>query len=640
MGNSSGAVQTEEQTPANIATEQAIGLKEEMQHPAGETVAAPPAAGEAVKAAEKATTLLIQNGGGSVPLNLGFQAKAPPPTSAPPPVTLPPEPSPPARAAVVPGADRDGDEDARLEVSPGRRQVQPPPPVQLVESESSSEEEDPDLPKPEIILGPDGLPSVGSAGHDAGWAMTQLSSGSKPPNGFCHFDHVPRKRLKKKKGKGSEAETPNNGTTGSVQIDLNAAVGALDAIKTAPLAYSPQIVVQTVAPAVASTPLGRQGLPLSPAPNRVPRTPVTPTAPPMAPPALGRLNLEDTPPPPPPSAPGLPDSPVTEGTSGEAAAEARGSKAVADSSESGTTPSTADSAPAPPEGDADLAARAPQADAVTPAKPSKVQASPAHTPKAQPVATPVNHGAKGTPVTLNDLLAPTPGQGKPEGSPLATVPNGNGCAVHSKDLPRPRPLLASLEGPDQWPMGYWNPYPYYGDLPAVPLSSASAPLGRGIRPPHAPPPPPVPAPARLPMPSPYGGFPPPPTPAPLAPPPGAPLAYGAPPQPIPRPPGAAPLPVPHPTVLTPHPPAPASVATGGLECDSPRSVLLTLCGAWGALKAGGGKEELLNGKEGEGEPQDGISRSKMLALRALAGADERPEALTTFKAKYLAKDMQ
>mmetsp|Transcript_20298 Transcript_20298/g.36867 ORF Transcript_20298/g.36867 Transcript_20298/m.36867 type:complete len:624 (+) Transcript_20298:126-1997(+) len=623
MGNSSGAVAKEEGN-ATAAAEQPVAPKALEE-------TAPPSSGQAVKAAAT-TPVKTQNGDCALPAvsaidGSATKIQAPPPTSAPPPVSLPPEPLPPAGAPIVPGADSPGD-DSRLTVSPGKRYVQPPPPVALNESDSSSEE-DPDRPKPELILGPDGLPSVGSSGHDTGeckrccfFAKNRCSNGHDCR--FCHFDHAPRKRVKKKKDRGSEAATPN-GTAGSVMADLGIAASP-PPVASPPLASPPPLLASPTPMGAFSTPLGRQGLPLSPMPTRIPLTPVTPTAPPMAPPTLTKLNLEEAlpPPPPPSSAPALPESPA-ENAPATSARDMQ--QAVPEISITNADAVQAASKAPPVEGPDAPSSGAEGKEPDVKAKPASMEVSPAVTPKAQPVATP--HGAKPTPVTLNDLLAPAAGQCKTldgmSGSPLATVPNGNGCVVHSKDAPRPpRPLLAG-GGPDQWPMGYWNPWPYYGDQPAVPLAAPQA-LPRG---------PPPPATPRMPIPPPYAGLPTAPVPVAGAPP-GPPLAYGAhPSRPSPvRPPGA-PLPVPHPTVLPSGTSAPTTVApTGGMEGDSPRSVLLTLCGAWGALKTG--KED---GKE-EGDASGGISRSKMLALRNAAGDEERPAALKTFKAKNLARDMQ
>merc|ERR1719183_3025843 len=83
-----------------------------------------------------------------------------------------------------------------------------------------------------VELGPDGLPSSGSAGHEAGdCKRCCFFPKGRCNNGhdcrFCHFDHDKRKRLKKKKKKragGAEGETPSSSgggfTPGSVATPL------------------------------------------------------------------------------------------------------------------------------------------------------------------------------------------------------------------------------------------------------------------------------------------------------------------------------------------------------------------------------------------------------------------------------------
>jgi hypothetical protein len=77
----------------------------------------------------------------------------------------------------------------------------------------------------------------------------------------------------------------------------------------------------------------------------------------------------------------------------------------------------------------------------------------------------------------------------------------------------------------------------------------------------------------------------------------------------------------------------APSAVGGMERDSPRSVVLTLCGAWGALKAPVDGDSPVDATEvvekggivSAGSPEaTPLSRSELLGFRKVLKGEKRP----------------
>lgn len=184
----------------------------------------------------------------------------------------------------------------------------PLPPHLSTQSDSSDDDDDDCGVKPEIVLGPDGLPSLGSSGHATGdCKRCCFFPKNRCTNGhdcnFCHFDHDKRKRLKKKKKKrgagGSEQQTPSSSAGGATPGSVTTPFG---------LAGSP---LGLGAVGVRNRLLGMQpGMPVTPSSiggfagyPGIPMTPTSPHMPPFAPPSLSGIRLEETPPPPPPPSP-------------------------------------------------------------------------------------------------------------------------------------------------------------------------------------------------------------------------------------------------------------------------------------------------------------------------------------------------
>lgn len=167
------------------------------------------------------------------------------------------------------------------------------PPRLRNESESSGEDDG--SPFPDAALGPDGLPSRGSAGHAAGECkrccfFPKGRCGNGHECNFCHFDHDRRRRLKKKKKRapgGSELPSPSC-AVGPVQSSPTGKTLVTSAVAT---------VRFNGDPALSLVPTPQSAAHLNG--HRVyPAVSMTPTAPPPAPPLLARLALDDTPPPP------------------------------------------------------------------------------------------------------------------------------------------------------------------------------------------------------------------------------------------------------------------------------------------------------------------------------------------------------
>jgi len=174
----------------------------------------------------------------------------------------------------------------------GFSRPQPPPaPLDSEGDESSGEVEEGWVP-PVAELGPDGLPSLGSARHDAGECRRCcFFPKGRCTNGhdckFCHFDHDRRKRLKKKRSRtGAELATPSS-TTGS-------AAGTACLLSTS-LTPSGASIGRSVAPITMPYPL------LSPGHGMLPTTPMTPSMPPPTPPALSAFQQHEQALPPPPA---------------------------------------------------------------------------------------------------------------------------------------------------------------------------------------------------------------------------------------------------------------------------------------------------------------------------------------------------
>jgi len=427
-------------------------------------------------------------------------------------------------------------------------------PPRLESDESSSEEDEIDTPSGKWFarvaeLGPDGLPSIGSAEHAEGnCKRCCFFPKGRCQNGhdcrFCHFDHEKRKRLKKKKkrGSGSELPTPSSAAGSLITPGANHA-GALSG--------TPLGSMLGMMPPL--TPLGLNSMPLTPM-GQAPMTPMSPSAPPMGPPQLAAL-AEAEPPPPPAEEPQLPvhELNLIVQTPQTAPAEvANGALPSASSTRptidtrqlssskeqctgsAGQPPATPSSAPIP---------QTPLRSAVLPpVTPTMVSGTAAN--------------LTGKPVTLTDLIV-SPTTAPPQAPPQAQVPIWPPAdGLHS----------AVTNG---WPAGMWNSYEYYAALGAPPA--------------------------------------------------------GFPPYPAPSTPAVQNL------------PKPAEPPSAGLDKDSPRSVVLTLCGAWGALKTQkGDKPARVRTGAGWQEPPTDLAaarfaRADLLGFRKVTPGGHKPGPLKSLR---------
>jgi len=556
----------------------------------------------------------------------------------------------------VPGSKSEDTEASKL--GAGRKDaIKKPPELQSDSSEDEDGEEgdSPSRMMPVAELGPDGLPSVGSEGHAQGECKRCcFFPKGRCNNGhdcrFCHFDHDKTRRVKKKKKRGNASETPTPSSgVGSLSMGLSPACGSLCGPGT--------MVGGTWLSTPSGTPMGRSG-------GTLPMTPMTPTAPPLAPPSLTGLSPSSAPPPPPSlAAPQVPDrenqQPLLDL-----------SQLLHNSNYPPPPPATCPAALAP-RGDM-LATPAPMRPAFTPIGVPVMPPAPP-TPSGSKVPPPPPEGAATAPA-VSDVPPP------PEGTASAPdVPDGKKerkkpQSLDDEEIPMwppkegliAQPLPPTPQGapvPSQWPMSYWSPVygshpgaavqvaqqqwaqsPYgqlavqqhlaaYGgllpgmDAPSTPMGYPGTPLG-GAFPstPAAAAAPPTPAASTAGAASTSG-------PAVVVPPPQLPTAV-APQMPailgVPPPvPGTPVAPGSGLTVASPITPAGASK---GLDKDSPRSVVLTLCGAWGALKA----PKSMTGTEGADEDgeDDGavrISASELLRFRKAVGK-ECPQVMRSLKA--------
>mmetsp|Transcript_99406 Transcript_99406/g.176297 ORF Transcript_99406/g.176297 Transcript_99406/m.176297 type:complete len:621 (+) Transcript_99406:143-2005(+) len=471
---------------------------------------------------------------------------------------------------------------------------------------------------PVAELGPDGLPSMGSAGHAEGECKRCcFFPKGRCTNGyecrFCHFDHEKRKRLKKKKKKASENPTPTS-VAGSLSASVITPGGSL--LAGTPSAHMSNMLGMQVsqlstpmAASMAGTPLGRS----------FPMTPVSPSAPPMLPPTL--TGIETAEPPPPPAVEALVEA--TEaverqesvGTALTRPAETETSTATATASgplaapSNSTTPAAMAAAELAP---AETAAAGEASESGPGTEPAAAAGMQVAASSLTAAVTASAADVSGKPVTLTDLLSTTASSSMP----AAQVPTGLAAvATH----PAAAPVLSTDVAPfwpsayastalpgvlpstdmgvgslsDQWAAYAYNEwmaahYPYYGaEMAPVDPAVAAAPLF------------PSAAPDEL------GAL-------------GTSSATSAP-TPVPRLPAGGSEKAP-------------KVSTSGMENDSPRSVLLTLCGAWGALKTTKDGEgpvlSLDSAKKGtapessKDEPQ--LSRLELLRFRRALPKTMRP----------------
>lgn len=455
------------------------------------------------------------------------------------------------------------------------RSLRPAPLRLATQSESSDDDDDGDGgTKPPIVLGPDGLPSLGSSGHATGDCkrccfFPKGRCGSGHDCSFCHLDHEKRKRLKKKKFKdgGSQQQTPSS------VAGLSSAGGLTPSMM--PLGFAGPGGVWNLNQLLGLQP----GTPVTPSlaggspacPGLV--MPVSANMPPFAPPSLTGIRLAD--PPPPPSA-----------SSGAVLKKV------------GPTPYSAPPAPAAPAAPSIAPGLSPQMrlTTMTIAKDLKEAT------KKQPDASPGEVSAERVSTfavppsgfTLLDLLAAA--EPDVDSTPLPSVPPGQ------VGLQRGKP-----ESPRLAPAPWEPPLPLW---PQTPLSVPS-PHGAG---------------ELLHWPAGYAGA----YPSSSQPelsiaalfPPASPAGFSAWSAAAPRSPAAAPPPV------------------EGRR-DSPRSVILTLSGAWGALTtpkndlAGSSKKvriDLAKAAFATEVPlaDGGLARSELLAFRK-ACSGPRPRALKSLR---------
>lgn len=382
---------------------------------------------------------------------------------------------------------------------PGRPTRSAPPPLQGQESDESSSEDEEARANvfKNLELGPDGNPSMGSAGHNAGeckrccfFPKARCSNGYQCR--FCHFEHEKRKRLKKKKSK-SANPTPSGTHTGSL---LSPVVG--DGY----MGHAGILGMQPPTP-LSTTPMGGLMMPMSP------------SAPPELPPALNGISAAETPPP-----PSVEAAPSIE----------REGDAVA-------SPQRAVATEAP-----EATATSPSGEALT-AEPSTGVTGASSVPTSPGSVTGSAAGLSGKPVTLTDLLSTTASAGSQPATPAASASPGlPGASPSSPQLAPaadsqlplwpPQGIVPQLPGgypANPWATNYWNPYDTSGVVQNQWAGLYSHPVESTLLPP--------PLPGVLP---------------------GAAYAGGE---------------------------YQISGYSASLEKDSPRSALLTMCGAWGALKA-------------------------------------------------------
>jgi len=170
-----------------------------------------------------------------------------------------------------------------------------PKPLEDSEDEDSSEDQFTVAP-----LGPDGLPSVGSAGHrENDCKRCCFYPKGRCTNGhdckFCHFDHDKRRRMKRKKKKGTSSELTTPCSVRSISL-------ASGLLSTSMLTPSGSMLH-------------------TPSKHHAPMTPLTPSMPPLAPPSIAGLKAEEPPPPPQTPAAGASAGAALEGACQGGAAE-------------------------------------------------------------------------------------------------------------------------------------------------------------------------------------------------------------------------------------------------------------------------------------------------------------------------------
>ncbi|CAK0890807.1 unnamed protein product [Prorocentrum cordatum] len=456
------------------------------------------------------------------------------------------------------------------------KQKAPPPELQQLD-ESSSEEGDEIFPVAE--LGPDGLPSVGSVDHDKGECKRCcFFPKGRCTNGhdcqFCHFDHEKRKRLKKKKkrGTGSEAPTPSS-AAGSLLTPAGGLLSPGMMLAGATLPHSPVMgELMPTTPLVLGPPSAAM-TPMSP--SAPPMTPMSPSAPPAGPPQLCGLRSTE-PPPPPPEAPSV-----------QAAVErAGGAPAPGAAPPSPAAERPAESAP---EAAIDLAGQGPTAPAAAAGRAegagdAAAPATPAKRPPALAAGTlgsvDDEEGAGKPDVPKPILATPTGAGGKPvtlEALLGASEPKAAPASAEELPFWTPTPSsacggsAAPLAGPWGWPASPYGTLQPGWPFPSGPCAAGvlpTTPVGAGGAPLAA---------AAVPV-LPFGGLQPPPS---------------------------------------------------GLERDSPRSVILTLSGAWGALAPKTPQAEehapavVDSGAEPVAAPGPRFTRRELLDFRKVSG--DRPD---------------
>lgn len=191
---------------------------------------------------------------------------------------------------AVSSGGAEASEEAKL--SPARLA---PKPLEDSEDEDSSEDQFTVAP-----LGPDGLPSVGSAGHrENDCKRCCFYPKGRCTNGhdckFCHFDHDKRRRMKRKKKKGTSSELTTPCSVRSISL-------ASGLLSTSMLTPSGSMLH-------------------TPSKHHAPMTPLTPSMPPLAPPSIAGLKAEEAPPPPQTPAAGASAGAALEGACQGGAAE-------------------------------------------------------------------------------------------------------------------------------------------------------------------------------------------------------------------------------------------------------------------------------------------------------------------------------
>mmetsp|Transcript_100741 Transcript_100741/g.157315 ORF Transcript_100741/g.157315 Transcript_100741/m.157315 type:complete len:539 (+) Transcript_100741:65-1681(+) len=455
----------------------------------------------------------------------------------------------------------------------------PPQPLEESSEEGSSEEDDDDKTgtwiTTSVELGPDGLPSIGSAGHSAGdckrccfFPKGRCSNGHDCT--FCHFDHEKRKRLKKKK-KRSENPTPSNLTPSDSYL------AGMPILLTSPTDQHGFSFFHPSTPLAVNSPSGdiSHGALLSP---------MSPGAPPLLPPSLD--GIKENEPPPPPAEEALPD--VVGCTENRENDEQRAlcMRACAVELASGLLPTSPNKMipPGPPVEPPDTPPKAiasssidskdlrpPSLDPLAQASPQ----SPSGTPSSPSAVTGSATTIAGTPVTLTELFS---GSSHPQNSnpPATGTSVSTNLVPASADLPLWPPQVTSIPVPPHAStnLSYWSPTSWqeYSANQVLDWSSYSQSYGAGVDGLGlltATLPPPLPGVA----PSAFGGY-----------------------------------------------SSIAQVPSGGLQHDSPRSAVLTLCGAWGALK----------------NPRtDQLSKSDLLAYRGVLPKGSRPKPLRSLRIQYV-----